>query len=308
VAKIKLAFRFILVVEARRMETVLRYRGKTVSPEDVAFIRCLIAENPGDSRRKLSWKLCKAWNWVQANGQPRDMICRSLMLELERAGLIDLPPKKQNPANPLAVRRRPGPPCIDQSPIEGDLCGLATPVIHQVRRGPLEKLFGGLIEQYHYLGYCQPVGEHLKYLATIDDRPIACFSWSSAPRHIGCRDRFIGWSPEMRKKNIHLVAYNSRFLLLPWVRIGCLASHLLGKMARRISRDWQEVYGHPIYMLETFVDTERFKGTCYRASNWIHLGQTTGRGKNDLTHKPNRSIKAVWGFCLDEKFREKLCR
>ncbi len=290
------------------METVLKYRGKTVSREEVAFIRSLIAENPGDSRRRLSWKLCEAWNWVQPNGKLRDMVCRSLMLELERAGFIELPAKKQNPCNPLAIRKKPDPPRIDQSPIEGSLSGLPSPVIHQVRRGPLGKVFGGLIEQHHYLGYCQPVGEHLKYLITMDDRPIACFSWSSAPRHIGCRDRFIGWSPETRRKNIHLIAYNSRFLLLPWVRIDCLASHLLGKMSRRISGDWQQVYGHPIYMLETFVDTERFKGTCYRASNWIHLGQTTGRGKNDKTHKKNRSLKDVWGFCLERKFREKLCR
>jgi len=290
------------------METQLSYRGKSVSREDVAFIRRLIAENPGESRNKLSGKLCEAWNWVQPNGQPKEMICRSLMLELERAGLIELPPKKHNPPNPLAVRRKPDPPCIDQSPIEGRLGGLAEPLLCQVRRGPLEQIFEGLIEQHHYLGYCQPVGEHLKYLVTMDDRPIACFSWSSAPRHIGCRDRFIGWSPEMRRKNIHLIAYNSRFLLLPWVRIEHLASHLLGKMARRISRDWQEVYGHPVYFLETFVDTERFKGTCYRASNWIHMGQTTGRGKDDKTHKPTRSIKDVWGYALNARFRERLCR
>lgn len=290
------------------METQLRYRGKRVSREDVAFIRSLIAENPRDSRRGLSRKLCEAWNWRQANGQLRDMVCRSFMLELERAGLIELPPKKQNPSNPLALRRKPDPTHIDQTPMEGALSEFPAPVIQQVRRGPLEKLFGGLIEEHHYLGYCQPVGEHLKYLVTMDDRPVACFSWSSAPRHIGCRDRFIGWSPEVRGKNIHLIAYNSRFLVLPWVRISCLASRLLGRMARRISGDWREVYGHPVYMLETFVDTERFKGTCYRASNWIHLGKTTGRGKDDKTHKPNRSIKDVWGFCLDAKFREKLCR
>lgn len=290
------------------METILSYRGKSISREDVVFIRSLIAENPGDSRRKLSRKLCEAWNWVQANGQPRDMVCRSLMLELERTGFIELPPKKQNPFNPLAVRRKPDSPSIDQSPIEGVLSGLPAPVICQVRRGPLEQLFEGLIEHHHYLGYCRPVGEHLKYLVTIEDRPIACFSWSSAPRHIGCRDRFIGWSPAIRRKNIHLIIYNSRFLLLPWVRIEHLASHLLGKMARTISRDWQEVYGHLVHFLETFVDTERFKGTCYRASNWIHMGQTTGRGIHNKTHKPTRSIKDVWGYPLHKDFRERLCR
>jgi hypothetical protein len=230
------------------------------------------------------------------------------MLELERAGFIELPPKKCNPPNPMTVRRKPDPALIDQSPIEGPLSRLPKPVIHQVRRGPLEHLFGSLIEHHHYLGYCQPVGEHLKYVITMDDRPIACFSWSSAPRHIGCRDRFIGWSAEMRRKNIHLIVYNSRFLLLPWVFIPHLASHLLGKMARRISSDWLEVYGHPVYFLETFVDTERFKGTCYRASNWMRLGQTTGRGKDDLTHKANRSIKDVWGYPLHKDFRERLCR
>jgi hypothetical protein len=290
------------------METVLTYRGKAVSREDVVFIRSLIAQNPLDSRRKLSGKLCEAWNWVQANGQPRDMVCRSLMLELERAGFIELPQKKQNPSNPLAVRKKPDPPCIDQSPMEGVLSGLPAPVIRQVRRGALEQLFEGLIEHYHYLGYCRPVGEHLKYLVTIDDRPIGCFSWSSAPRHIGCRDRFIGWSPATRRKNIHLIVYNSRFLLLPWVRINHLASFLLAKMARRISRDWQEIYAHPVHFLETFVDTERFKGTCYRASNWVHMGQTTGRGIHDKTHKRTRSIKDVWGYALDARFREKLCR
>ncbi|RPJ10495.1 MAG: DUF4338 domain-containing protein [Deltaproteobacteria bacterium] len=290
------------------METVLSYRGKMVSREDVAFIRSLIAQNPGDSRRKLSWKLCEAWNWVQANGQPRDMVCRSLMLELERAGFIELPPKKQNPSNPLTVRKKPDSPSIDQIPIEGVLSRTPAPVICQVRRGPLEPLFDSLIEHYHYLGYCRPVGEHLKYLVTIEDRPIACFSWSSAPRHIGCRDRFIGWSPALRRKNIHLIIYNSRFLLLPWIRINHLASHLLAKMARTISRDWQEVYAHPVYFLETFVDTERFKGTCYRASNWIHMGQTTGRGIHDKTHKKTRSIKDVWGYPLHKDFRERLCR
>jgi hypothetical protein len=289
------------------MQTVLSYRGKSVSREDVAFIGSLIAENPGDSRRRLSRKLCEAWNWIQANGEPRDMVCRSLLLALERAGEIKLPPKKCNPKNPLAVRRKPDPPCVDQSPVEGTLGELPTPEIRQVRRGPLEDLFGGLIEQHHYLGYTQPVGEHLKYLVTINDCPIACFSWSSAPRHIGCRDRFIGWSADARRKNIHLIAYNSRFLLLPWVRVQHLASRLLARMAKRICGDWQEVYGHPVYFLETFVDTERFRGTCYRAANWIHLGQTTGRGKNDLTHKINRSIKDVWGYALDEDFREKLC-
>ena len=168
-------------------------------------------------------------------------------------------------------------------------------------------LYAGLIEQHHYLGYCHPIGEHLKYVVFAHDRPVACFAFSSAPRHIGCRDRFIGWDQEQRKKNLHLIAYNTRFLLLPWVQVRFLASHLLGRMARAAAADWQRIYNHPIYFLETFVDTSRFVGSAYRAANWIFLGQTTGRGKNDQTNKPNRSIKAVWGYPLCANFRACLC-
>jgi hypothetical protein len=157
------------------------------------------------------------------------------------------------------------------------------------------------------LGYCHPVGEHLKYIVFTRGRAIACFAFSSAPRHIGCRDKFIGWSQNIRKKNLHLIAYNSRFLILPWVCVRNLASHLLSKMSKVLSADWERIYNHPIYFLETFVDTtEGFKGTCYKAANWIYLGDTTGRGKNDQTHKPNRSIKAVWGYPLSKNFRELL--
>jgi hypothetical protein len=164
-----------------------------------------------------------------------------------------------------------------------------------------------LIEQYHYLGYCHPVGEHLKYIVFAQQKPIACLSWSSAARHIGCRDSFIGWSKELREKNLSLIVYNNRFLILPWVRVSHLASHILGRMAGVLAADWQRVYQHPIYFLETFVDTQRFKGTCYKAANWIYLGNTTGRGKNDQTNKPNRSIKAIWGYPLSKDFRDHLC-
>lgn len=290
------------------METILTYRGKTVTVEDVAFIRSLMADHPGESRRKLSRRLCRAWGWVQQNGELRDQVCRSLMLDLERAGHIVLPPKKFTPHNPLAVRKSPEPCVIDQTPINRPLSRLPKLDVRQVRRGPLEGLFNSLIEQHHYLGYSQPVGEHLKYLVLAHERPIACFTWSSAPRHIGSRDRFIGWTAGQRRGNLRLLAYNSRFLILPWVSVPHLASHLLSKMTRRISSDWYRVYGHPLYFLETFVDTERFRGTCYLAANWIRLGLTTGRGKCEHTMKPNRSIKAVWGYPLHKRFREKLCR
>ncbi|MCH5374341.1 MAG: DUF4338 domain-containing protein [Planctomycetes bacterium] len=289
------------------MNVKLHYRGRAVTEADVAFIRQLIAAHPSLSRRKLSAKLCQAWNWVQPNGHPRDMVCRGLMLALHRAGHIELPPVKASPHNPLARRPKPLPVEIDRTPIRGSLEPLGPITVTEVRRTSQEPLLNGLIEEHHYLGYTQPVGEHLKYLVWAQGRPIACLCWSSAPRHLGCRDRFIGWSPEARRKNIRLIATNLRFLILPWVEVPHLASHLLGRMARQLPEQWQQRYGHPIYFLETFVDPQRFRGTCYRAANWILLGRTTGRGKADQTGRPNRPIKEVLGYPLCRDFRRRLC-
>jgi hypothetical protein len=180
--------------------------------------------------------------------------------------------------------------------------------IREVRRQEGEDIFEALIEKHHYLGYTQPVGEHLKYLVRARGEPVACVVWGSAPRHIGCRDRYIGWSKEARKQNVHLLATNQRFLILPWVKVPHLATHILGQVTRRLSADWEKLYNHPIYFVETFVDTERFRGTCYQAANWVNLGRTTGRGKDDVFNRgPNRSIKDVYGYPLTRKFREKLC-
>ncbi|MBC8458300.1 MAG: DUF4338 domain-containing protein [Deltaproteobacteria bacterium] len=288
------------------MDLEIKYQGRVATSEDVAFINTLIAENPDDSRCALSKKLCKAWGWVQPNGALRDMVCRGFMLQLHRTGYIKLPPRRCTPNNPLLNRKKPAKIKIDETPVSTTLSRLQPLEFRQVRRTPSEKLFNSLIEQYHYLGYCHPVGEHLKYIVFAQQRPIACLSWSSAARHIGCRDRFIGWSKDVRQKNLFLIAYNSRFLLLPWVRISHLASHILGRMAKILSSEWATIYNHPIYFLETFVDKERFRGTCYRAANWILIGETTGRGKNDQTNKPNRSIKAVWGYPLSKNFRDQL--
>jgi hypothetical protein len=179
--------------------------------------------------------------------------------------------------------------------------------IHQVRRTAAEKLFGSLMEAHHYLGYTRPVGEHLKYLIYAQGQPVAALAWSSAPRHLGARDRFIGWSAPQRRARIHLLAYNTRFLILPWVKVPHLASHLLARVARRIAADWQALYEHPVYLLETFIDPERFAGTCYRAANWLYLGLTTGRGKDDQTNRPNRSLKQLWAYPLRPDFRRQLC-
>jgi len=283
-----------------------RYRGRVVTAEDVAFIRRFIAQNPGASRRRLSAKLCEAWQWKQANGALRDMVCRGLLLMLHRAGEIELPPVRQVSLNPFVERERPAPVLLDTTVIAGALSALQPIELQQVRRTGDEPLFNSLMEHYHYLSYEQPVGEHLKYLAWTAGRPIACLAWSSAPRHLGSRDRYIGWNAEARRRNIRFLAYNTRFLVLPWVQVPHLASHLLGKMTRALSGDWERMYGHPIYFAETFIDPGRFRGTCYRAANWILLGHTTGRGKNDHTNKPNRPIKEVLGLPLARRFRELL--
>lgn len=289
------------------MDLEFKYRGKVLTSDDIAYINQLIVNNPAASRRALSQKLCLAWNWIQSNGALRDMVCRGLMLELHRAGHIRLPKKRSHPSNPFIDRKKPSEVKVGQRAIYGKLSQIKPLEFRQVCRTSSEKLFNSLIEHHHYLGYCHPVGEQLKYIVFSQQKPIACLAWSSAPRHIGSRDRFIGWSPDNRRKHIHLMAYNTRFLILPWVRVQYLASHILGRMAKILSKDWQKIYNHPIYFIETFVDKERFSGTCYKAANWIYLGDTTGRGKNDHTNKVNRSIKAVWGYPLTLEFRMLLC-
>ncbi len=281
-----------------------RYRGREIQQQDILYIRALIERYPQDSRRKLSTRLCEAWHWRQANGALREMVCRGLLLMLERAGQITLPPVRYIRHNPLATRVRPEMAPIDTTPIEARLRHLQPLQFELVRRTPREALFNSLMEAHHYLGYEQPVGEHLKYLVLAQGRPVACLAFSSAPRHLGSRDRYLGWSAEARRRNIHFLAYNTRFLILPWVRVEHLASHILGRMAARVSDDWQRMYGHPIYFLETFVDPERFRGTCYRAANWVLLGKTTGRGKQSNSYVPNRSIKEVLGYPLTPKFRD----
>lgn len=290
------------------MQEVLRYRGRVVTPSDVVFIRELIESSPGISRWKLSQRLCEAWDYRQENGALRDMVCRGLMLELHRAGHIELPPARRAPRNPFLHRKQPAAVEVDETLLACSLSELGPLSVQQVRRTDSEPLCTGLIQAHHYLGYTQPVGEQLKYVVYAQERPVACFTWSSAPRHLGPRDQYIGWQLAARRRNLHFLAYNSRFLILPWVQVPHLASHLLGRMARVLPLDWQRVYGHPVYFLETFVDVERNRGTCYRAANWVMLGMTTGRGKDAPTWTQNRSKKQILGLPLVRDFRERLTR
>ncbi len=279
-----------------------KYRKLVVGTAELNHIKQLIKIHPDRSRRKLSKQVCEDLNWRQENGYLKDMVCRSLMLDLDRAGYIELPPVKRRPNNPLVTRKKPTKISVDETPIyTADNLEIV-----QVRYTEHEKLYDSLIEQYHYLGYVYPVGEYLKYIFFSNARPVGCICFSSTVRHIKCRDDYIGWRKQDRETNLHLTAYNTRFLLLPWVSIYCLASQLLSLSVKIVSKDWERYFNHRIYYLETFVDTERFKGTCYKAANWRYLGLTTGRGKNDQSGKANRSIKSVWGYPLSKNFREVL--
>jgi hypothetical protein len=280
--------------------------GIHASSRQIDFIRKLITNNPKDSRRQLSYKICDTWGWIQPNGVRRDLVCRSFLLALERKGYITLPPRRFTPHNPLAIRQPPAKIEIDQSPIKTSLSAILPLQVQLVRRTTQEKLYNSLIEHHHYLRYCYPIGEQLKYLMSWGDRPVACMGWSSAVRHLAARDQFIGWTAEERKQNLRLIAYQTRYLILPWVEVKNLASYLLALISRRICADWQKSYNHPVYLLETFTDPQKYPGTCYRAANWQLLGITTGRGKNDQTRKQNRSLKAVWAYPLCRHFRNRM--
>ncbi|MDR3554078.1 MAG: DUF4338 domain-containing protein [Syntrophobacteraceae bacterium] len=217
------------------METILTHRGRPVTEGDVSFIRELLEGFPDDNRTAVSRRLCEAWGWRQPNGRLRDMVCRGLLLRLEREGLIRLPPKRANTGGWHGARNSAPKVDVDQSPVASAIKTLPPIELRQVRGTPLEAVHDSLIAEHHYLGYVNPVGEHLKYIALAGEKPLACLTWSSAPRHIGCRDRFIGWDAPTRRANIHMLAYNTRFLIPPWVHVHCRASHLLGKTSRTIS-------------------------------------------------------------------------
>jgi hypothetical protein len=289
------------------MTATMTYRGREIHPADITCIRTIIGDHPAAKRQELSRRVCEAWNWTQPNGQPKHMVCRGLLLRLHEQGLIQLPPPRSRHAPQARHAQRPKPVEVDDSPITGALRDIQPLRFMQVRRTPLEQTFNGLVEMFHYLGYRQPVGEHLKYLVFAHGRPVACLAFASATCKLAARDAFIGWSDQARNKNLHLLAYNTRFLILPWVRIAHLASHLLGLAGGTLARDWTAIYHHPVLWLETMVDTSRFAGTSYRAANWILLGKSSGRGLRAKTGDPRKTIKDVYGHPLSPDFRERLC-
>ncbi len=287
---------------------ILTYRGKDIDASDILTIKKCIKDNPEKSRRWISGELCRIWNWKQDNGILKDMVCRSLLLLLERNGNIVQPPRKCNPPNPLQKRTPPKNITVDETPITTSLKKLGQIEIRQIRHTKYERLYNSLIHQFHYLTYVHPIGESIKYMAFVDNRPVGCCGWTSPAWYIGCRDQFIGWSCEERKRNLRFIAYNTRYLILPWIKVKYLASHLLSAIIKRISQDWEQAYNHPLHYLETFVDSRKFVGSTYKASNWTYLGRTKGVGKLSKTKIVDRSLKDVYGYPLSKRFREVLCK
>jgi hypothetical protein len=270
-------------------------QGRIVRPEDVVLIRDWLQTHPDSNRTRLSRELCVAWNWRNGAGRLKDMAARSLLLKLEAGGQIQLPPRRTASVNGLR-NRHPVAIDHDQSPIAGPLESRRPVQVHLVTGNSAEgRLFQFLLQRYHYLGHRNCVGQNLKYLARDrQGRPLACLLFGSAAWKAAARDQWIGWSAEQRCRNLSRVTNNQRFLIPPWVRVAHLASHLLGQVTARLSADWQQKYGHPIDLVESFVEQPRFAGTCYRAAGWLPVGLTTGRTRNDDGLKPQTARKAIY--------------
>jgi Domain of unknown function (DUF4338) len=282
-------------------------QGRAIRPEDVELIRAWLQTHPDSNRTRLSRELCVAWNWRNGAGRLKDMACRSLLLKLEARGQIRLPPRRTASVNGLrnrpAVSREPDPPAL-----AGPLARVQPVRVEPVAVGSAEALlFQRLLQRDHYLGHRNCVGENVKYLAwDRDDRPLACLLFGAAAWQADARDRWIGWSAEQRRRHLHLVANNTRFLILPWVHVPHLASYLLGQVTARLSADWQQKYGHPLYLVESFVEPLCFTGTCYRAAGWVSAGLTTGRTRNDDGQRPNVPRKVLYLKALRTDARRRL--
>jgi hypothetical protein len=280
-------------------------RKRTITATDLEFIQATINQNWNKGRTQISKILCQKWNWIQTNGRLKDMACREILLTLYHKGLINYPlgvhdgnNKKRNQSIPLVP--------TNKIPLNAKLSDLEPVELKLVRNTDLEPLYNSLIQEHHYLGFRQIVGNHLKYMAFIGKLPVACLGWGSAAWSVKSRETFIGWDKKTKDNNLHFVANNTRFLILPWVSVKFLASKVLSLSARRISDDWLNVYNQPLYLLETFVEKNRFKGTCYRAANWIQTGQTKGISKRGHDHLHHGNIKDVYLYPLRKNFRTKL--
>jgi len=284
---------------------VFRYRSRDLGPQDICFIQRTVAQFYGKGRSHISRALCQAWGWVQPNGKLKECAARDLLLRLEEKGFIELPARLRPKNNLQRNAFVQAPLGFSKTPLEGCLGQYGEASLRLV--SPTESyLWDYLVHHYHYLGRPGLVGEHLRYLAFLNGQVVACLGWASAAFKVKDRDRFIGWEASTRRKRLLFIANNSRFLILPWVRVPHLASKLLALSLRRLSHDWQTSYGHPLYLAETFVDTSRFQGTCYQAANWVYVGQTQGSGKRGNRYYDHGQSKAMYLYPLHRNFRRKL--
>lgn len=290
------------------MSSQTTIQGRRVGADDLFTIRELISAHPDWHRTRLSQELCRLWNWTNENGRPKDMASRALLRRLDSRGLIELPAPIRSANNIFRNRSINSDRLrLETAPIAGALSGLQPIEIYRIENADDTRLFRGLLHQHHYLGYSGPVGENLQYL--IYDRHgrlLGCMLYGAAAWRVASRDRYIGWDESARKQGLSRIANNMRFLILPWVRVPHLASHLLAAISRRICADWQEKYGHSILLLESFVEQRRFAGTCYKAANWTRVGQTTGRTRNHNSGDPTAPVKSVWLYPLHRAFRKRL--
>ncbi len=283
-------------------------RQPNIEEKEINQIRNLIQDNPDWGRAKLSIELCKIWNWRYANGNPKDISCRDLLRKLDKKKIITIPPRLR------ASGRKTGSiiniPEVKHSTesINVKIKSILPIEIKIADKGEENALFNHLLNKYHYLGYDRTVGENIKYLVYGNAKqPLACLLFGSAAWSCAVRDSYIGWKAQQRKGHLNYLTNNTRFLIVPWCTIPHLASHILGAISRRINNDWEKKYGHSLAALETFVEKDRFKGTCYKATNWRYLGETTGRSRNDRYNNLRVPIKDVYIYPLEKKFRERLC-
>jgi hypothetical protein len=290
------------------MTKVTVLQGREVTDADIELIRALLAAHPARGRTPLSEELCRRWDWRNARGQLKDMACRTLLLKLERAGHIRLPPRIRPSSNGLRNRHPPAAPRAYES-VRGPLRDLLPLSVGVVAAGSDDaQVFSGLLAHEHYLGHRNTVGENLRYLVRDrHGRPVACALFGSAAWKCADRDAFLDWDRATRERNLQRLTNNTRFLIPGWVQVPYLASHVLGLIARCLRADWQAKYGHPVHALETFVDRSRFKGTCCRAANWLRLGATQGRTRNDRAHRIRAAVKDVYLYPLVADVRRELC-
>ena len=284
-------------------------QGREITSAEIGLIRDLMAENRDWGRTRLSEELCRRWDWRNARGRIKDMAARTLLLKLERRGCIELPVRQRPSSNQFRNRQIYVVETATE-PIRGCLKDLRPLSVSVVTSGSEDlRVFKGLLGRYHYLGHRNTVGENLGYLVrSRDGRPVACVLFGSAAWKCADRDHYLGWDRSGRERNLSLLTNNTRFLIPPWVEVPHLASHVLSLVARRIRADWQTKYGHPVHALETFVDCSRFKGTCYLAANWLRVGTTRGRTRNDRERQIEAPVKDIYLYPLVADYRKELSR